>query len=92
MGGTVTGFDAAVTTGALSTSSFNANLASAIGSTQLAAHHAVEFTPNSGTLAGDHFLIIDMNGIAGYQANADLVILLGSHSSNLAHLGSGDFI
>jgi hypothetical protein len=80
----------AVTTGALSTASFDSDLAAAIGSGQLGVHDAVVFTPNSGTLAGDHFLVIDANGVAGYQAGADLVILLDTTSS-LSGLSVGNF-
>lgn len=72
----VTAIDAAVTNGALSTASFDADLASAIGSSQLGVNHAVLFTASSGTLTGDHFLIVDGNGIAGYQAGQDYVFLL----------------
>ena len=72
--GAVTGVDAAVTTGALSTATFDSDLASDVGSGQLAAHHAMLFTADSGTLAGHTFLIVDENGVAGYQAGADLVI------------------
>jgi Ca2+-binding RTX toxin-like protein len=72
--GAVTGVDTAVTTGALSTATFNTDLAGDIGAGQLAAHHAVLFTADSGTLAGHTFLIVDENGTAGYQSGADLVI------------------
>jgi hypothetical protein len=41
-------------------------------------------------LSGKTFLIVDANGVAGYQANADLVILLGNASS-LAGLTATDF-
>ncbi|MGH6870713.1 MAG: beta strand repeat-containing protein [Rhizomicrobium sp.] len=77
----VTGVDASVTTGALSTASFDSDLAAAVGSGQLAAHHAVVFTADSGTLAGDHFLVIDVNGTAGYQAGQDLVIQIANATS-----------
>jgi hypothetical protein len=76
----VSAVDTAVTTGALSTASFDTDLAAAIGAGQLGAGHAVVFTPNSGTLAGDHFLIVDANGTAGYQAGADYVMLLDGTS------------
>jgi hypothetical protein len=72
--GAVTGVDTAITTGALSAASFDSDLAAAIGAGQLAAHHAVAFTPDSGDLANRAFLIIDENGTAGYQAGQDLVI------------------
>jgi Ca2+-binding RTX toxin-like protein len=74
---------AAVTAGALSTTHFDANLAAAIGAGQLAAHHAVLFTPNAGTLSGHVFLVVDMNGVAGYQANADLVFEVTGFSGTL---------
>ena len=87
----VNAVDAAVTSGALSIGHFDANLASAIGASQLGAHDAVLFTPTSGNLAGDTFLIVDVNGQAGYQAGEDLVIQLAS-SSNLGSLTTSDFI
>jgi len=77
------GINAAVTAGALSYTHFDANLAAAIGAGQLAAHHAVLFTPNAGTLSGHTFLIVDMNGVAGYQANADLVFDVTGFSGTL---------
>jgi RTX calcium-binding nonapeptide repeat (4 copies) len=73
--------DTPVTSGALSTATFDTDLARDIGSSQLGVHEAVIFTPDSGTLAGDHFLVIDTNGTAGYQAGQDLVILLDNASS-----------
>ncbi len=70
---TVTGVDAEVTTGKLSTSTFDANLATAISSAHLAAGHAVLFTPTSGNYSGHTLLIVDANGVAGYQAGQDYV-------------------
>ena len=87
----VTGVNTALTAGALNSgTNFDANLAAAIGSSKLAAHHAVEFTPSSGTLKGQHFLIVDCNGTAGYQAGADLVINLVS-PAHMTSLGIGTF-
>jgi len=87
---TVTGINTALTTGALNSgANFDANLKTAIGS-HLTAHHAIEFTPNSGTLKGQHFLIVDCNGIAGYQAGADLVINL-ANPVHMTSLGVGTF-
>jgi Ca2+-binding RTX toxin-like protein len=60
--------------GALSQASFDADLAAALGS--FAAGSAVLFTPDSGDLAGRHFLVVDADGSGGYQANADFVIEL----------------
>jgi Ca2+-binding RTX toxin-like protein len=69
-----TAIDAAVTAGSLSSATFNTDLAADIGAGQLGAHHAVLFTANAGGFAGTTFLIVDENGAAGYQADADLVI------------------
>ncbi|HEY2071724.1 MAG TPA: calcium-binding protein, partial [Rhizomicrobium sp.] len=80
--GAVTGVDAGVS-GALSTASFDSDLAAAIGADQLAAHHALLFTATSGTLSGDTFLIVDENGTAGYQAGHDLVIQLENVTGTL---------
>ena len=75
--------DTAVTSGALDSGSFDANLAAAIGATELGAGHAVLFTPDSGDLAGHTFLIVDQDGNAGYQASADLVIDVTGYSGTL---------
>ncbi|WP_082730349.1 MULTISPECIES: M10 family metallopeptidase C-terminal domain-containing protein [Sphingomonas] len=77
---------ATVATGALSTASFDANLATALNS-QLIGGRAVFFTPNSGTLAGQTFLVVDANGVNGYQAGADYVFQLPNAVS-----GGADFI
>ncbi|HSI18592.1 MAG TPA: Ig-like domain-containing protein [Sphingomonas sp.] len=71
---TVTGIDAAITTGSLSTGSFDADLTAALAG--LNANHAITFTADSGTLSGHIFEVIDTNGIAGYQAGQDMVIEL----------------
>ncbi len=82
--------DTAVTTGNLSNTNFDRALAHDIGAAQLSAHGAVLFTPSTGGLAGDTFLIIDENGVAGYQANQDIVIQL-THGVNLASLSTANF-
>jgi len=87
----VNAVNAEVMSGALGIGHFDTDLASAIGASQLGAHDAVLFTPTSGNLAGDTFLIIDVNGQAGYQAGQDLVIQLDS-STNLGSLSTADFI
>ena len=79
----VTGINTKVTTGTLSTASFDANLTSAL-SGHLTAHHAILFTPNAGTLSGDTFLVVDLNGTAGYQTGHDLVIRMNGSSGTLA--------
>jgi Ca2+-binding RTX toxin-like protein len=88
---TVTGINAEVTSGALRTSAFDANLASAIGAGQLAAGHAVLFTPTVGNYAGHTILVVDANGVAGYQAGADYVFDLVT-PSNLSSLATSNFI
>lgn len=53
-----------------------------IGMTDLLnAHYAVLYTPDSGNMAGHQFLIIDGNGVDGYQAGEDYVIELVIPSS-----------
>ncbi|HTQ15407.1 MAG TPA: bluetail domain-containing putative surface protein [Rhizomicrobium sp.] len=86
-GGAVTGVDAGAA-GTLSTASFDSDLASAVGAGQMAAHHAMLFTANAGTLSGHTFLVIDENGTAGYQAGADLVIDVTGATGTLT---AGDF-
>ncbi|MFM9827459.1 MAG: M10 family metallopeptidase C-terminal domain-containing protein, partial [Sphingomonas sp.] len=77
---------ATIASGALSTTTFDANLASALNA-QLIGGRAVFFTPNSGTLAGQTFLVVDANGVDGYQAGADYVFQLPNAAS-----GGADFI
>jgi hypothetical protein len=69
--GSVSGFAAAVTGGTLSQASFGADLGAAMGG--LGASQAVWFAPDAGDLAGQVFLIVDANGIAGYQEGEDYV-------------------
>jgi RTX calcium-binding nonapeptide repeat (4 copies) len=69
--GSVAGFAAAITTGTLSTASFDADLGAALGG--LGAGRAVWFAPDAGGLAGTIFLVVDGNGTAGYQAGQDYV-------------------
>jgi Ca2+-binding RTX toxin-like protein len=61
--------------GALSTASFDADLASGLDGL-LGAGQAALFTASAGSLSGHVFAVIDANGIAGYQAGQDLVIEL----------------
>jgi hypothetical protein len=83
--------NARVTVGTLSDASFDTDLATAISGAQLGANNAVLFTPNAGDEAGHTFLIVDMNGAAGYQANADLVVYLAG-AVHLASFGTGTFV
>lgn len=88
---TVTGINAAVTSGALSKATFDSDLAAKIGSAHLSANHAVLFAPTTGDQAGKTFLIVDANGTAGYQANADLVIDV-THMAHAGSFGAANFI
>jgi Ca2+-binding RTX toxin-like protein len=83
--------DATVTTGKQTSATFDADLSHALSASQLHAHDAVLYTPNSGNLAGHTFLVIDENGVAGYQAGQDLVIDI-TGATNLPHLSTGNFI
>ncbi|HEX4534832.1 MAG TPA: calcium-binding protein [Rhizomicrobium sp.] len=82
----VRAMDEKVVHGAADEAHINVGLTDAIGAAQLRAHHAVLFTPDAGSLKGDTFLIIDANGVAGYQTGKDIVIEL----VNATHLGTLD--
>jgi len=82
--------DSAVSGGALTSGQFDSDLAAAIGSGQLQSDHAVLFTPDSGDYVGETFLIVDANGIAGYQAGQDLVIAF-DHTAHLDHFNLSNF-
>lgn len=73
----VSGFDPSVAGRALSTATFDSDLAAALDG-RLGVGRAVLFTADSGDLSGKTFLIVDANGEAGYQAGEDFVFLLGS--------------
>jgi hypothetical protein len=74
--GTVKAIDSTIAHGALSVGTFDAGLSKVLNAAHLHAHDAVLFTATSGTLAHQTFLVVDMNGVAGYQAGVDLVIHL----------------
>ena len=76
--------NAAITSGTLSTGTFDADLAAAVNGATLGAGNAVTFTASGGTLSGRTFLVIDSNGAAGYQAGADYVIELESAVTSVA--------
>jgi hypothetical protein len=81
--------DARIGHGTLSTASFDTDLAARVNGAHLAAGHAVLYTPDAGTLAGQTFLVVDANGAAGYQAGADFVIDLES-PTHLTSLDASD--
>ena len=71
--------------------SFDADLTSALTPAKLGSHHAMLFNPNAGGLAGQTYLVVDINGVAGYQAGHDLVLHLDA-ATNTASLATTDFI
>jgi Ca2+-binding RTX toxin-like protein len=73
--GTVAGFAAPITSGALSTATFDADLGAALAG--LGAAQAAWFAPDAGDLAGTIFLVVDGNGVAGYQPGEDYVFAVG---------------
>lgn len=60
--------------GMLRAGHFDSDLAAAVNDTVLNPHGSTAFTPDAGSLAGHRFLVIDANGVAGYQAGQDFVI------------------
>jgi Ca2+-binding RTX toxin-like protein len=86
---TITAIDTALNSGKLdSGGQFDTELAAAL-SGNLGADHAILFTASSGNLSGQTFLVVDLNGSAGYQAGADLVIHMNADTGTLV---VGDFI
>jgi Ca2+-binding RTX toxin-like protein len=77
---------AAVTGGTLNTATFNIDLAVAIGAAQLGAGQAVLFDPSagSGNIAGHAYLVVDANGVAGFQAGQDYVVQLINATGTLS--------
>jgi Ca2+-binding RTX toxin-like protein len=86
----VTHIDDAVSGGTLTHGNFDADLAAALGAGELGAFHAVLFAPSSGDYVGETFLVVDANGIAGYQAGQDLVIAF-DHTAHLDHFKVANF-
>jgi hypothetical protein len=85
----ISAIDTAVGSGTLSNASFDTDLANAVGAGQLAGHDAVLFTASAGDLSGHTFLVVDLNGTAGYQSGADLVIDVTGYTGTLT---TGDFV
>ena len=79
----VAGFDAAIESGTLSAGSFDSDLSAALAG--LGAGRAVLYAPDAGDLAGKLFLVVDANGVAGYQEGEDYVFALAG--TTLADLG-----
>lgn len=89
---TVAGIDATVVGGRLDKkAAFNPDLEAAIGATQLAASHAVVFDPDKGAFQNALVLVVDANGIAGYQADEDYVFTI-TGAVNIGSLDVSDFV
>lgn len=82
--------DVQTVSGSLSEGSFNQNLASILDGI-LVAGSAVVLDPNGGNLnqAGMVYLIVDGNGVAGYQPGGDYVFQLQNHTGTI---DPGDFV
>ncbi|HEX4294164.1 MAG TPA: bluetail domain-containing putative surface protein, partial [Rhizomicrobium sp.] len=89
-GETINAVNPEVTVGRLNAATFDTDLATAIGAGQLGAHDAVVFDPSRGDLHHHIYLIVDMNGVAGYQAGQDLVIDV-TDATHLSSLTAGNF-
>ena len=77
--------------GALSLASFNADLGAALGG--LGASQAGFFAPDAGDFAGKIFLVVDANGVAGYQAGEDYVFAVtGAPLADLTAHGTDIFV
>jgi Ca2+-binding RTX toxin-like protein len=87
---TVTAIDPALNTGRLREASFNADMELAVNAARLGASHALLFTPSTGNLAGNLYMIIDINLAAGYQVG-DMVIELDG-ATKTGNFDTGDFI
>jgi Ca2+-binding RTX toxin-like protein len=87
----VTAVDAAITDGRLSQNEFDSDLGDAVDDAHLGANHAVLFTPDAGKHAGETFLVVDLNGEAGYDVGEDAVIRL-TDTSGLGGLSAANFI
>ncbi len=87
----VTGIDVSIAHANVSDASFDADMTAATSGGALGAHHAVSVHVDAGSLSGETFLVVDQNGVAGYQSGADLLMQLVS-PGNLSGLSTTDFI
>jgi hypothetical protein len=80
--------DSAITSGLLKGGAqFEATLTKAMA--DLEAGHAVLFTADAGNLAGVSFLVIDADGIQGWQSGADLVIRMNGLTGTITDANFG---
>jgi Ca2+-binding RTX toxin-like protein len=76
--------------GTLDAATFDANLAVEMNAGVLSVNEAVLFTPTAGSYSGQRFLIVDGNGLAGYQAGGDFVFLMET-PAQVGFFDAGDF-
>lgn len=86
----VEGVDAAVNTSANPAANAEAALIAALPSDHLGAYHAAVATVSTGA-GPEVFLVVDMNGVAGYQSGLDLAVRIDG-SRDLATLDIDNFI
>jgi hypothetical protein len=86
----VTAVDVPVSGGTVNSGNFDARLESKVDAGAMGAGHAVLYTPDAGDFGGVRFLVVDVNGTAGYQTGEDLVIRLDG-ATHLNALDAGDF-
>jgi hypothetical protein len=89
----ITGIDKQVKTGDATTATLDADLGAIFGAgmtKELGADHAVLFKASGGGNAGQWYLIVDGDGVAGYTAGNDLVVQL-NNVSNVGDITTGDF-
>jgi len=84
----ITSIDTAITSGHAAAASLGFDLGNTLET--LSAHAAVLFTPDSGDLSGQTFLVLDANGLVGFQAGTDIVIHL-TNAQNADQIALGNF-
>jgi Ca2+-binding RTX toxin-like protein len=78
-----------ISTGPLGAFNFVDDLNAALSGAGFAAGHAAIFTPDDGYYAGKTMLVVDANGVAGYQDGEDYLIKL--FDADLTGFGIGNF-
>ena len=93
--GGVTGFDGQIDAGVSSFFNVDPILSAALDADHLGAHHAAiataQITIRHGPIIYQTFLVVDVNGVAGYQAGEDIAVLI-ANPHGLNQLGVDDFL
>jgi hypothetical protein len=90
MGLGTAGVDPMIATGKLRGDQFDLDLGKAADAAHLSAFRAVLFTPTAGSEKVDVFVVVDENGVAGYQAGEDFVVELWN-PDNIDLIGMHNF-